>query len=81
MNHSRSSARAEGATYATVGLIPPLCMQLTLKPMTASATANATTSTTGDIHSGNECALSTISSDANISEQSETTSSTKSSST
>ena len=77
MKDSRSSKRADSATYATLNIIPPLCMQLTLKPMTASDTVSATTSITGVTHNGNESEQSTTSLGANTYGQSEATSSIK----
>jgi hypothetical protein len=65
MKDSESYAKAEGATYAGVNLIPPQYMQLTLKPMKDSGTASATTLTTDVTHSGKESEQSTISCGAN----------------
>lgn len=68
---SRLFVRAEGATYATVNLIPPLCMQLILKPMKGLGTVNVTTSTIDVTQPGKKSEQSMTISDANIFEQSE----------
>lgn len=65
MKDSRSSVRAEGATYATRNLTLGLFTRLTSKLTKGWATANVTTLTTDDIPSGKESEPSTISSDVN----------------
>ena len=77
MSHSKSSERAEGATYATLSIIPLSHMRLILKPTEDSDTASVTTLILEDTRNGKRYELTTTSSGVSTCGQSGTTSSIK----